>query len=252
MPMTINNKHIYGGFFIIGGIIAAIFLIVQAKTSQPIYLYAWERPEDFSFLDKNQNTNIVFYAGDIVIKNNKIITSLRRNKMIIPDGIKEIPLIRIDSFESPNVLIDNTDRTSDFIIKICSGFDECQIDFEARTSEYAFYSALLDKVRESLPNKNIVITSLASWCSGDLLNSFPVNNAVPMLYRMGKDGKDIKSGTVGNWFLSNPKCSDSIALSVDELDFNPRQYMRGKSVYLFNPEPWTRDSYKETLSYLGL
>lgn len=249
--IMINNfklKH----FLIVGGIVAAVFLFVYFHSENQIYLYAWERPENLSFLNAKSNTAVVFYAGDIVIKNGNAINNLRRNRLTIPDGIKKIPLVRIDSFESPNVLLDNIDPVSNFVIKICSGFADCQIDFEARTSEYEFYSDLLSKIKNALPDNNISITALASWCSGNLLDDFSVQNAIPMLYRMGKDAKVIKDGTVGKWFLSNSKCGGNIALSVDELDFNPRRYMRGRSVYLFNPEPWTSDSYKRTLSYLGL
>ncbi len=247
-----TNRKYFNSVLALGGILAAIFLINKSISSNLVYLYAWERPEDFSFLDENSKTTIVFYAGDLVIKDNKIFSTLRRNLLNIPDGLNHFPLIRIDSFESPDVLMANIDQALDFIVRICYGFNDCQIDFEARTSEYEFYSALLDRVEKALPDKNISITALASWCSGEILNDLSIKNAVPMLYRMGKDSKNIKDGSVGKWFLSNNKCSDSIALSVDELDFDPREYIRGKSVYLFNPEPWTKDSYQKALSYLGL
>lgn len=218
-----------------------------------IYLYAWERPEDFSFLDKDSYTTIVFYAGDVVIKNNKAVFNLRRNQLIIPEGIKHFPLVRIDSFDSPDALVKNEAEIASFVINICGLYKECQIDFEARTSEYNFYINLMNKVRAVLPNNKISATALASWCSSpSFIDNLSADIAVPMFYRMGRDAFKIKSGEVGSWFLSNSKCSDTIALSVDELDFNPRRYMRGKSVYLFNPDPWTRDSYKKTLSHLGL
>ena len=240
--------------------VLAIIILVSMATigwlifynPNKIYLYAWERPEDFSFLNERSDTTVVFYAGDVVIKDKKVFTTIRRNRLTIPDGIRHFPLVRIDSFESPNILMSNIETISDFIVKICVGFKECQIDFEARTSEYEFYKALLNGIKDALPDRNISITALASWCSGDMLDDLSIKTAVPMLYRLGRDNKNIKNGSVGKWFLSNSKCSDSIALSVDELDFDPRRYMRGKSVYLFNPEPWTEDLYKNTLSHLGL
>lgn len=235
---------------LVGGI---VFLIFTKNNYSKIYLWAWERPENFSFLKEYSNTTIVFYAGDIVIKGGKATTNLRRNPLFIPNNVKSFPLVRIDSFDSPSNLVANTDKISDFIIKICGLYKECQLDFEARTSEYDFYLGLMNKIRTILPDKKISVTALASWCSGkSFLDNLATDKAVPMLYRMGKDSSKIKKEAVGKWFLSNLKCGDSIALSVDELDFNPRRYMRGRSVYLFNSNPWTEESYKSTLSHLGI
>jgi hypothetical protein len=231
----------------IGGVVAAPVFIYTHSSSQ-IYLYAWERPEDFSFLKDQSGVGIVFYAGDIVIKDNKIDTILRRNSLKIPDGLKSIPLIRIDSFDSPDVLNKNKDNITKFIIQICGSFRECQIDFEARTSEYDFYINLMDGVHTALPNTKISATALASWCSSpSFIDNLSANIVVPMLYRMGKDSSRIKGGDVGSWFLSNSKCSDNIALSTDELDFNHKRYSEGKSIYLFSPESWTRESFQKAL-----
>ncbi|MDO8467321.1 MAG: hypothetical protein Q7S83_04270 [bacterium] len=235
----------------IGGVLAINILIVLSNKS--IYLYAWERPEDFSFLKNSSNTSVVFYAGDVVIKNKRALINFRRNPLSIPDDIQSFPLIRIDSFDSPNNFESNLSLMSDFIVKICKSYRECHIDFEARTSEYSPYSELLKIVDSELPNTKILITALASWCSDQSwFDDANFEAAIPMFYRMGKDSLAIKKGSVGSWFLSNPKCSDNIALSTDELDFNPRRYMRGRSVYLFNPNQWTAESYKNVISYLGL
>lgn len=250
--MKINNKK-YLCIIGIGGIIAAAIFVLGTFSSKQVYLYAWERPEDFSFLKNSSNTSVVFYSGDIVIKNKRALINFRRNPLSIPDGIRSFPLIRIDSFDSPNNFESNLSLMSDFIVKICKSHHECHIDFEARTSEYPLYAELLKNVSSQLPDTKILITALASWCSGQSwFDDANFEAAIPMFYRMGKDSLAIKKGSVGSWFLSNPKCSDNIALSTDELDFNPRKYMRGRSVYLFNPAPWTEESYKNAISYLGL
>src|SRR3989338_408125 len=216
-----------------------------------IYLYAWERPESFSFLGKNSNVTVVFYAGDVVTKDGKATVTPRRNSLFIPTGIKSFPLIRIDSFDSPSNLVANIDKISDFIVNICEPYEEGQLDFEARTSEYDFYLGLMDKIRAALPDKKVSVTALASWCSGKgLLDDLYTQVAVPMLYRMGRDGTAIKNGEVGYWFLSNSKCNDSIALSIDELDFDHSRYSNGKSIHFFNPRPLNEDSYKKALSHL--
>ncbi len=250
--MKIHDKKVL--FVIgIGGIIAAAIFVSGTFSSKQIYLYAWERPEDFSFLKNSSNTSVIFYAGDIVIKNKRALINFRRSPISILDDIRSFPLIRIDSFDSPNNFESNLSLMSDFIVKICKSYRECHIDFEARTSEYSLYSELLKRVNSKLPNTKILITALASWCSDQSwFDNANFEAAIPMFYRMGKDSLAIKKGSVGSWFLSNSKCSDNIALSTDELDFNPRSYMRGRSVYLFNPDPWTAESYKNAIAFLGL
>ena len=62
-----------------------------------------------------------------------------------------------------------------------------QIDFDATLSERDAYRALIHDVRKRLgPATPLSITALASWCIGDdWLNGLPVDEAIPMLFRMG-------------------------------------------------------------------
>ena len=62
-----------------------------------------------------------------------------------------------------------------------------QIDFDAADSERDVYRRLLARVRAVLPRTvPLSMTALASWCVGDTwLDGLPVDEAVPMLFRMG-------------------------------------------------------------------
>jgi len=236
-------------------ILIILFLLGQfSRNKHDIYLYAWERPEDFSFLTENNKTSVVFYTGSIVIENGEAIITPRINSLFIPKNIESIPLVRIDSFDTPRSLNNNLLEMADFIVKICSSHKVCQIDFEARTSEYEFYSDLLENIHKSMPGTEISVTALASWCSSEnnWLNDSSASEVIPMFYRMGKDSTRIKSGDVGKWFLSNPRCDKSIALSTDELDFDSSRYTKGKSIYLFNPKSWTKESLEKALAYLEI
>ena len=68
-----------------------------------------------------------------------------------------------------------------------------QIDFDARSSEREFYRDLLADLRRELPPRvRLSITALASWCMGDnWLTGLPIDEAVPMLFRMGVDRPNI-------------------------------------------------------------
>jgi len=62
-------------------------------------------------------------------------------------------------------------------------------------SERDFYRALLQDLRAQLPdNVPLSMTALASFCIGDRwLEGLPVDEAVPMIFRMGADDKPIKN-----------------------------------------------------------
>ncbi len=69
-------------------------------------------------------------------------------------------------------------------------------------SERASYAQILTALRPRLrPSAHISITSLASWCSGDAwLATLPagtIDEAVPMLFRMGTDATQI-AATLAN------------------------------------------------------
>ena len=69
-----------------------------------------------------------------------------------------------------------------------------QIDFDAVTSERNFYRQLLEDLRQQLPdNVPLSITALASFCIGDpWIKDLPVDEAVPMMFRMGTDNESIR------------------------------------------------------------
>ena len=63
-----------------------------------------------------------------------------------------------------------------------------QIDFDARLSQREMYRQLLHDVRGAMPQgMPLSMTALASWrLDDDWLDELPVDEAVPMLFRMGR------------------------------------------------------------------
>ena len=212
------------------------------------YLYAWERPEDFSFLNKNSNTGVVFYAGGIAVDENGLKINVRKNSINIPNGINSFPLIRIDNFSKIAALESSGDAISNFIVGVCSGHEKCQLDFEAKVSEYGFYQKLLVTVAKDMPKTKISITGLASWCSKlAWFDQGPISGVTPMLYRLGPSSKAIKGGSM---IMANRLCRDSVALSMDELDIDFKKHVRDKDVYIFNPNSWTSSDYEKVVELL--
>ena len=112
-----------------------------------------------------------------------------------------------------------------------------QIDFDATRSERAFYTDLLREVKNKLPvGMPLSITALASWCADDdWISGLPVDEAVPMFFRMGIDRRpsDLPGWT---YPLREPRCEASAGVSADE----PWPALReDERVYIFHPGSWT-------------
>jgi hypothetical protein len=83
------------------------------------------------------------------------------------------------------------------------------------------------------------ITALASWCQGDRwIESPPVADAVPMLFRMGA-GERWAGGD-----FRDRVCRASLGVSTDEL---PHSAPHGRRLFVFNPRPWNAETYRGAL-----
>jgi hypothetical protein len=105
---------------------------------------------------------------------------------------------------------------------------------------------LLFKVRETLPPAvGLSITALASWCKGDnWLGQLPVDEAVPMLFRMGVDRAQIITSLESGEDVRASPCQQSQGVSTDE----PLPHWSARRrVYVFNPKPWSPIAVKTVL-----
>jgi hypothetical protein len=113
-----------------------------------------------------------------------------------------------------------------------------QIDFDAASSERDFYRSLLQDLRRQLPDQvPLSMTALASFCAGDRwLRDLPVDEAVPMIFRMGADDKTIRNMLAGGDDFREPLCQRSYGVAIDE----PPDFQRDASrrVYIFNSHAW--------------
>ncbi len=210
----------------------------------PVILWAWERPERLDFIN-TENTGVAFLAKSIYLRAEKVVTRPRLQPLSVPPGTVLIAVARIESERhglaslTPGQIETVSQEISEMARQ--SGVAGIQIDFDARVSERTFYSDLLASVRKSLPpDTPLTITALASWCKGDnWLDALPVDEAVPMLFRMGIDRTQILNGLASGDGFSAPLCGQSAGLSVDEvLPYSPAS----ERLYVFNPDSWTPES----------
>jgi hypothetical protein len=126
------------------------------------------------------------------------------------------------------------------------------VDFDARLSERAWYGDVLRRVRAAMPvGMPLSMTALASWCSydGGWIERLPVDEAVPMLFRMEPDRKraGVSGWGAGDFAIREPLCMGSVGISTTEAW--PRE-MRERRVYIFADRGWSRDGVEQTVRSL--
>ncbi len=202
-----------------------------------LILWAWERPEDLTFIDP-QKTGVAYLAKTLFLRGSEVVIRPRLQPLALPPGTTVIPVVRIetDNLNTPSF---SEGQVGDLAVEISKlalspKVSMIQIDFDATSSQHQFYRALLVELRQRLPaTTKISITALASWCQGDnWLTDLPIDEAVPMLFRMGLDRNAILSRLAGDG-LQSTRCDTAAGISTDErIDNLPRV----SRLYVFNPE----------------
>jgi hypothetical protein len=216
-------------------------------------LWAWERPERLDFIDP-EKVGVAFLAKTIYLRGDRVISRPRFQPLTLPPGARLVAVARIESETSP----DHSERPTlspAQIKETASTISELgtlpnvvilQVDFDATASERAFYRELLTQLRGKLPPSTALsITALASWCKGDnWLEDLPVDEAVPMLFRMGVERKQFLSGLAAGETFSSTPCRTTAGVSTDE---PLAQLPRVQRLYVFNPRVWSPDALTKTM-----
>jgi hypothetical protein len=224
---------------------AALTLLLPAATSRELrrnadtalprlFLWAWERPDDLRGLP--QGIGVAFLAQTITVSGRTHIVSRRRQPLRVDPGTTMIAVTRIEAAgdvaeaDVHEIARAIADRAR---LPMVSGI---QIDFDARLSQRPVYRQLLHEVRGTMPaGMPLSMTALASWCLDDnWLDELPVDEAVPMLFRMGSAAPALRD----DWSARTiaPKCRGTAGVSLDE-PAPPRGGIR--RTYVFNPNAWS-------------
>ena len=214
-----------------------------------VILWAWERPTDLHFINPKE-TAVAFLARSIRIQSGEVKVRPRLQPLNLPENVTVIAVARVetDSVQKPDLSSEQRDKLAAAIAEMASlpNVAHIQIDFDATLTERKFYRDTIVEVRRRLPDTvSLSITALASWCTyDDWLSDLPIDEAVPMLFRMAADGKLIANRLeAGEDFNARP-CRSSYGISTDE----PRSNLSpARRLYVFNPDPWTEDSVRAIL-----
>jgi len=217
-----------------------VVLSLKTDTSPRVFLWAWERPEDLSFINP-QTTGVAFLAKTLYLRGDSVVVRPRLQPLQLAPGTKLVAVVRIESDrqDPPRLSDPQLQQTAKEILN-GSAQSLIQIDFDAVVSERTFYRNLLQKLRHDLPPATALsITALASWCAGDdWLSDLPIDEAVPLLFRMGVERRQFQRRLESGEPFESARCQSAAGVSTDE----PVNAPAVNRLYIFNPQPWTKDS----------
>ena len=202
-------------------------------------LWAWENPEDLRALDPERYA--VAYLDQTIFISPQVWSRPRLQRLLVPTATRIIAVVRIEA-ATAGAAIDSPGLPAQVASLIRHSAQKprtamVQIDFDATLSQRAFYAKLIHEVKSRLPvGMPLSITALASWCAADdWIGHLPVDEAVPMFFRMGTDPRP---SNLPGWTypLREPLCESSAGVSMDE----PWPALRAdERVYVFHPGSWT-------------
>lgn len=230
-----------------GAIAALVFLApsyasparAAARTLPPLILWAWERPEDLRALDPD--TGVAFLAQTITLATDRFAVMPRRQPLRVDRQTALVAVTRVEVGRSTALASSaiDVDAVAAIVARTATlpQVVVVQLDFDAAVSERPFYRRLLESVRARLdPAIALSITALASWCVGDdWLHGLPIDEAVPMLFRMGPENQPLRKLALAR-SNARSECRGAVGWSIDEpLGVEAD----GRRMYVFNPKPWT-------------
>lgn len=202
-------------------------------------LWAWERAEDL--LSINPKTTAIAWLDQTILLGARVTSQPRRQPLRYPSQTSRIAVVRIETL--PAVRLDSAAerQTVDLLLRSANlpKIAALQVDFDATRSQRNFYRKLLLDLRQRMPvDLPLSITALASWCSNDdWIGSLPVDEAVPMFFRMEPDRRRTPDGAP-EFRIREPKCMGSVGVSTREAW---PDNLAGKRIYVFADRGWRED-----------
>jgi hypothetical protein len=217
----------------------------KAEPAPPstLVLWAWERPEDLRFAPAA--AEIALQTGFLEISGDRLLARGRRFplKTAAPPATALVH-VQIDPLRRPLWTPELRRRTAAAVLHYAQVVParRVQVDFEVLESQRPMLLDLLADVRAGLPEgTTLSMTALASWCdTEDWLAAAPVDEIVPMLFRMREAGEHLKKRLAQGRDFRNPRCRSALGISTDSPIVRAPP---GRRVYLFNPRSWTENDF---------
>jgi hypothetical protein len=228
---------------------ALLALPIAAAPPPPTMLWAWEVPEDLRFLPASE-AGVAFLATSLLLRDDSVLVRRRMQPLRVNPATPVMAVVRIESDARRSPVLSARQRAEAVdliqgVVRTTRVF-ALQIDYDARSRERGFYKLLLQQLRARLGSGIFLsMTALVSWCgSGSWLRGLPVDEIVPMLFRMGPVGPATRYRLNHGGDFPAPECRAAVGVSLDEDRPPPRA---GRRLYVFNPKPWSPSSVRRVL-----
>jgi Protein of unknown function (DUF3142) len=221
-------------------------------TFPAVVLWAWERPEALNFID-TRAVGVAFLARTLYLTGSGVIVRPRLQPFSAPPDTQLMAVVRIttDRRQPPDLSTTQREMATAAITEVgtLSGIQALQVDFDATVSQRVFYREVLHQLRRQLPAAMpLSMTALASWCIfDDWLAGLPVDEVVPMVFRMGADQHRVRRYLADDDFRAGV-CRHSFGIATDE----PLPTVRpGRRLYVFHPQAWRLEAMTSVLEEVG-
>jgi hypothetical protein len=211
----------------------------------PLMLWAWDRDDDLRFVDVS-DTGVAFLAATLTLRGEGVVLTPRHNPLALPEGASRVAVVHVETDRAePPVL--SGEQLRRFVEALALVSDEVphrvlQVDYEAVASQRAFFIDAIAALRRRLSGAAISVTALASWCFNESWTwRLEADEVVPMLFRMGYDGRRVRAQFAGGGDFRSAECRSSLGIATDEL---PAALPPGRRVYVFSPRRWTPETYE--------
>lgn len=219
-------------------VVASVLLAAPAAAQPARVVWAWERLETLDALPPG--IGIAAVTGFIRLRAGGIVALRGRRFPLLaaPDRPAPIAVVHIEIDQS--LPLDWSDRLSRQVVSaaliLTRGAPNVQIDMEVRQSQRAALLDVLHGVRVGLaPGTTLSMTALAAWCETETwLDQAPVDEIVPMLFRMGRGGASLRAKLAAGGDFNQPRCRSAAGIATD----SPVAVPPGRRLYIFNPRPW--------------
>lgn len=218
-----------------------LLALTACRPSPPpatLVLWAWERAEDLRFV--KGRAEVAVESGSIVLDGAAVEARGRRHPLLVAEP-PTTSVVHVEIRRDRPLVWNATMRatTAAAILHYATRLParRVQVDFEVRASERAILLDVLGDVRRALPRATVLsMTALASWCGEDWLGRAPVDEVVPMLFRMGRRGETVRTMLAEGGDLRHDRCRGALGVAIGTPV--PRA-PAGRRVYLFDPRSWT-------------
>ena len=224
--------------------LAVLAVAAPARAAPRLVIWAWERPEDLRFAPPQ--ADVAAQTGFVVLTGEGVFVRRRRFPLRTSRPPETAVVhVQIDHHAPLAWTAAQRRKAAAAVLQIgqAPGVRRLQVDFEVRRSERPVLLDLLADVRRGLPRGvSLSMTALASWCETEAwLNRAPVDEIVPMLFRMGPGGAPIRAKLEAGGDFAEPRCRGALAVSTDA---PLRRAPTGRRVYLFSPRSWTAADFE--------